>query len=333
MNTSESREGFANISVAGKIVTVPAAQIDGQTVVVTGRWIKVAAIHDEHWVTEGIEDPAPVVALLRQKKLGADIFTFSGKLTETQPRFNYLVEWDNWAVIPITTFSEWWEKRLPQETRKNVRRSQKREVVVRTVAFDDALVAGIKSIYDETPLRQRRKFWHYGKDLETVKRENSTYLEQAELLGAFYQDELIGYLKIVYVGKIGSIMQITSKTKYYDKRPVNALLAKAVEILEQKKIAWFIYGKSTYGNKSDSPLEEFKRRNGFEKMRYPVYFIPLTFKGRVALALKLHRGALGLLPPGIIKFLVKVRAWILQRSVRPAAGAVPHGQPVATSAD
>ena len=40
---------------------------------------------------------------------------------------------------------------------------------MRRVPFDDALVRGISRIYDETPTRQGRRFWHYGKDLDAAK--------------------------------------------------------------------------------------------------------------------------------------------------------------------
>ena len=36
---------------------------------------------------------------------------------------------------------------------------------------------------------QGRKFWHYGKDLNTVKRENGTYLDRCEILGAYYSGQ------------------------------------------------------------------------------------------------------------------------------------------------
>ena len=74
---------------------------------------------------------------------------------------------------------------MPQETRRNVRIAEKKDVVARVSPFDETLVRGIHGIYNETPLRQGKQFWHYGKDLETVKGENSSYLDRCTFLGAF----------------------------------------------------------------------------------------------------------------------------------------------------
>ena len=95
----------------------------------------------------------------------------------------------------------WWEK-LPQEARKNTRRAAKRGVEVKVVPFDDELARGIHKICNETPVRQGRPFWHYGKDFETVKREHATYLERSEFIGAYFENELIGFIKMVYVDRL-----------------------------------------------------------------------------------------------------------------------------------
>ena len=44
--------------------------------------------------------------------LDADIFTFAQKLPNTVPKHSHYMEWDNLAVIPITTYSDWWDKRV-----------------------------------------------------------------------------------------------------------------------------------------------------------------------------------------------------------------------------
>jgi hypothetical protein len=69
-----------------------------------------------------------------------------------------------------------------------------------------------------------------------------------------------------------------------------------------------VYSKFSFGNKKESPLAEFKRRNGFEQLNFIRYYIPVTVKGKIALTLKLHRGVLGNLPPGLISFLLKWRS-------------------------
>ena len=51
-----------------------------------------------------------------------------------------------------------------------------------------------------------------------------------------------------------------------------------------------IYGKHTYGKKDESTLIEFKEKNGFKKIEFPRYYVPLTSMGRTALTLRVHNG-------------------------------------------
>ncbi len=299
-------------------------EIPSRGVVVNGKGLRIASIKDEEWIEEApLDDPEPFIAKVRALSPRADLFTFAEKAGTLRPRFpRYHLEWDNVAVVPVTTFKDWWENRVPQETRKNVRRSQRRGVTVQESVFDDALVAGIKRIYDEVPLRQGRRFWHYGKSLETIKLENSSYLERSDFIGAYLGDQLIGFIKVVYVGGVGRIMQILAMNQHFDKRPTNALLAKAVERCCEREMQFFAFGKYVYGKKRNSPVTEFKRRNGFEELRIPRYYVPLTSVGRVALALGLHSGVRNLLPETVTDFLLNLRAKIYAKSL-PTSGHVP----------
>jgi hypothetical protein len=303
-----------NISVKGKLVEVPAIHIEGHIVVSMGRWLRVASVFDEDWETRSVEDPRSFVTKLREQSR-SDIFTFAQKLPATKPVFDYPFVWDNVAAVPITTYTEWWEG-LPQATRRNVRIAEKKNVSTRIVPFDDTLVRGIKGIYDESATRQGKRFWHYGKDHETVKRENSTYAHRADFIGAFLGEELIGFLKIVYVGKVGSIMQILSLSRHVDKKPTNTLIAKAVETCAQKGMSHFVYCQYVYGNNTSSPLTEFKRRNGFEQILLPRYYIPLTAKGRLALKLNAHLGIRRLIPKRVEGALRSLRARWHEKAAR-----------------
>ena len=76
-----------------------------------------------------------------------------------------------------------------------------------------------------------------------------------------------------------------------------------------------IYGQYIYDKKADSPVTEFKRRNGFEQVLLPRYYIPLTVKGRLVLALRLHRGLKALLPGAVLSALLSVRQSYYERTV------------------
>ena len=315
----------AEIRVQGKTVHVPSICIRGRTIVATGKWVKLAAVEDEDCL-EGdvVDNPDLILGDLKRSPLKADLFTFEQKPTSTRAQFGYHMEWDNAAIIPIQSYADWWEK-LPQETRRNVRKATKLGVNVKAARFDDELVRGIVDIYNETPVRQGRRFWHYGKSFETIKREAATYLDRSEFIAAYHEDVLIGFTKLLYVDKCAKIIHILSKEQHTDKRPTNALIAKAVEVCAEKGFTSLQYCKYVYSGNEGSPLTEFKRRNGFEQVLYPRYYVPLTMKGRIVLRLGMHHGWRNLVPRKLVPTLLKLRAWFFaSRRRKPAR---PGGQP------
>lgn len=322
--SNRAKSEQAEIRIAGKTLYVPSAEIRGRTVVVTGNWLRMAAVKDEELVEgEILDDPAAFVDGMKKSPLRADLLTFAQKIPEITPKYAYHFQWDNWAAVPTTSFGDWWEKRLPQEARKNVRRAAKRGVAVKIGQFDDTFVKGIQGIYNETPIRQGRRFWHFGKDFDTVKSENATYLQRSEFIGAYFNEELIGFIKIIYVDRIATLIQILSKNEHQDKRPINAMLAKAVEVCEQKGISFLLYGKYSYDGNENSPLTEFKRRNGFEEIKFPRYFLPLSAKGRLAIPLGLNKGVKGLIPPPAAKLLRHLRSQFYRHRYS-AGGSFPN---------
>jgi hypothetical protein len=297
------------IRVAGKTFHVPSAEICGRTVVVTGKRIRTAEVKDEA-VVEGVvvADPSSFITKLKESGLQADVFTFAQRPPEITPKYDYHREWDNWAAIPTICFKDWWEN-LPQVSRKNVRRAARRGVAVKVIQFDEDLVKGVHRIYNSIRVRDGRLFWHYGEDVDRVRQGLATYLNRSDFIGAYWNGELIGFLKIVYVDNMATIIHIISMDEHYDKRPQNALIAKAAEVCEKRGISQLIYGKFIYGNKRRSSLVEFKRRNGFQQVNFPRYYIPLTALGELFVRLRLYRGASGLLPEPILHLILSCRGW------------------------
>lgn len=297
------------MSILGKWIRIPALEVDGNRLIVQGKMLKMASILNEEWLDCKIDDPELCVGALREKGAGnlrADILTFAQKPPETDPRFAYPMEWESVAVVRTDSFDNWW-KNLPQETRKNVRRSQKRGVTVRVCQFDENLIKGLVELNNDSVYRQRKVYVHYGKTFDQVRKDQSTFLDRSEYIGAYFGEELIGYLKMVYRGNIASILQFLPKSSHNDKRPANALIAKAVEVCEEKGMSLMTYGLFNYGNKGDCPLREFKIRNGFGEIRIPRYYVPITMKGRLCMKLNLHRGLLGILPQRLITLGVGLR--------------------------
>jgi len=309
------------VSRKGKWSRRRALKIGNQTIVAEGRFVRTAAVHDEFWQEREVQDPASLIAELKvhgPQHLKADLFTFSQRLPSAAPKYDYFMEWDNVAGIDLHDPGQWWEHSLPQETRKNVRRAAKRGLEVRVVDFNDDLLRGIASINNESPMRQGRPFDHYGKDLDAVRKDYSSFLDRAKFIGAFAENDLVGLVQLIHMGDTATILELLTKSRHYDKRPANALIAKAVEVCAADGLSFLTYGKYTYGNKgTDNPLTEFKRRNGFEEFRIPRYYVPLTPAGRFVLACRLHRGALGILPRSAISSLLNLRGmWYRLRLAR-----------------
>ena len=167
------------------------------------------------------------------------------------------MEWDSIAALRANSFREWWEK-LPQEGRKNVRRSQKRGVAIGVKPFDDKLIRAIREVNNDSPVRQKVRNVHYGKTLDQVKKDYSSFLDRSDFICANLGSEVIGFVKLVYRGEIASILQLLPKASRNDVRPANALLAKAVELCEAKGISYLTYGKYRYGNQGKTSLMDFK---------------------------------------------------------------------------
>ena len=129
------------------------------------------------------------------------------------------------------------------DVKQNIKKAAKRGVVVRVAPFDDQFVRGIVDIYNESPIRQGRRFWHYGKDFATVKAETAHCLERSEFIGAYVGDEMIGFVKLLRVGVANDLVLIVSKQTHFDKRPTNALIAKAVEGCAERGVRYLTYAK------------------------------------------------------------------------------------------
>ena len=75
-----------------------------------------------------------MIERLRSSQDRIDIFTFMQGLPEAEPKFNYPMEWDNLAVLPVSTFENWWNKQIGGKTRNMASRPDKKGVVIREVA-------------------------------------------------------------------------------------------------------------------------------------------------------------------------------------------------------
>lgn len=263
-------------------------EIQGKEVRVRGRLIRIAHLDGEGY--QFLDDPETALKEVLNSGIRIDLFTFLPRLSDASPRYNYPMESENLAVLPVTTFEHWWKQQIGFKARNKAKQAEKKGVIIREVVFDEALVRGIHAIYNETPARQGRRFLHYGEDLGTVRRISSTWPDSSIFIGALFEGELIGFAKLVSDerGTQAGLMHILSMIKHRDKAPTNALIAQAVRSCADRGIPYLWYANFAYGRKQRSSLSDFKERNGFAKMDVPRYYVPLTCAGRVALRFGLH---------------------------------------------
>jgi hypothetical protein len=273
-------------------------KVCGKDIKIDGQLFRIARLDADKYYF--VDDPEPVLQALRTSGERIDLFTFMQKVTDTTPKYTYPMETDNFAALPVSTFDHWWNKQIGFKARNKAKQAEKKGVVIREVPFDDELARGICDVYNECPIRQGRRFPHYGKSFETVRREAATYLDTTQFVGAFFEDKLIAFIKIVWDESRtqAGLMNIVSLMKHRDKAPTNALVAAAVRFCATQKIPYLVYSNFAYGKKQSDSLSDFKERNAFQKIDVPRYYVPLTTVGAMAFRLGMHHRMVDRLPEG-----------------------------------
>jgi hypothetical protein len=264
-------------------------EICGRKIKVEGRLIRIARLDAEKFLF--VDDPEPVLAGLRDSVMRIDLFSFIQRLPESLPKHPYPMEWDNLAAVRVSTFDTWWTKQIDAKTRNMVRKAEKKGVTLRVMPFDNALVRGVWEIYNECPVRQGRPFAHFGKDVETIHKEEATYLDRSVFIGAFVGDKMIGFVKLLWdeTRTQAGLLNIVSMIRHRDKAPTNALIAQAVRFCAEQKISYLVYSNFAYGKRTGDSLSDFKEHNGFLRINLPRYYVPLTIVGSTAFRLGLHK--------------------------------------------
>jgi len=282
-------------------------EILGSKVRIDGRLIRIARLDAEKFLFLG--DPEPLLAGLKTSGIRIDLFTFLQRLPDTAPKYRYPMEWDNLAALRVSSFDHWWNEQIGFKARNKAKQGEKKGVTLREVPFEDALVQGIWEIYNECPVRQGRPFAHFGKDLETVRREEATYLDRSVFLGAFLGEQMIGFVKLVWdeTRTQAGLLNIVSMIQHRDKAPTNALIAQAVRFCAERKIPYLVYSNFAYGKRGRDSLSDFKERNGFQRINLPRYYVPLTPVGSIALHMGLHKRLAEHVPEPIIVRLRQLR--------------------------
>ena len=292
--------------------------VDGHDVKISGKVVRIAALSADTY--EFLRDPEAAIETLRTYGERIDLFTFMQRLPETSPKYAYPMEWDNLAVLPISTFDCWWKEQIGFKARNKAKQAEKNGVVIREVGFSDTLVEGIWAIYNECEFRQGKRYPHYGKDLATVHKMSATFLDRSAYLGAYFQDRLIGFAKLHCDESRtqAGLAHLLSLVEHRDKAPTNALVARAIKYCAEHKIQYLVYSRFNDGKKKWDSLMDFKERNGFKRVDLPRYYVPLTNLGSIAYRLGLHKRLIDHLPEPVLARLLMVRKKWYSRKLQAA---------------
>lgn len=280
---------------------------------IQGRLIRIAFLDGEKYTFP--DDPEAIVRSLRECGSRADIFTFLQKLSDSATRYPYSFEMDNLAVLPVSTFENWWNNQIRSYPRNRARQAEKRGVVLREVPFGEELIRGICGIYNETPVRQGKRFPHYGMTMERAHEYAGTFLDRSVYVGAFLGDTMIGFIKLSMDDSRtqACLVHILSMVQHKEKAPTNALIAEAVRVCAKHSVSYLVYEHFNYGRKADS-LTHFKEVNGFQRVDVPRYFVPLTAMGTFALRFGLHHRVIDRIPESVAgRFRDLRKAWYAYR--------------------
>lgn len=285
-------------------------KVCGKDIRVSGRLLRVASLDGDLYTYP--DDLDAMLAALRDCESRIDLFTFMQRLPESEPKYKYPMEWDNLAVVPVSTFDNWWKNQINSFPRNRARQAEKRGAVIREIPFGEELLKGLCEIYNETPVRQGKRFSLYGMTSERAREYAGTFPDRSIFIGVFLEETMIGFCKLVVdeTRNHACLVHILSMVQHREKAPTNALLAAAVRACADRKISYLVYERFAYGKKQGDTLSHFKEVNGFRRMDLPRYYIPLTAAGRVGYRLGLHHRLVDRLPESVTSVLRKFRtAW------------------------
>lgn len=266
--------------------------------------------------TEYEKDVAPTDQFLEKlRQQGVDVFTFiERRWCSSFPNSSncWVKREDTIGLLRVFSYEKWLRDVVKLTRHNMVRKAEKNGIKTIVVEPNEGFIKGIWKIYNETPIRQNRAFPHYGISLESVK-QGVLSAQNSVFIGAYLQDELVGFVQLVQGDNIGILSQLLSMQKHFDKAVNYALVAKAVEVCEKRGINWLMYGRMETAHPS---LDRFKKNNGFSKFTITRFYIPLARKGKVAVKLGLHKDLKDALPRPIRYALLPFYCWVSRTKIR-----------------
>ncbi len=274
--------------------------IANKEIAVRGKLFRTARLRHE-WC-DFFEDPLVAIEQFKNGARVADVLTFVPEVYGARPAYPFQKETASVAVLTFANFKTWWDN-MGFKARNKTRKAQKAGVELRMDALTDDFAKGVEGIYNESPTRQGRRFFHYGKKAPAIKEELTSFIERCYLVGAYFNGELIGFMKLFQGENILRTVHIVAKLSYRDKCVMDALIAKAVELCDEKAVQHLQYGSWT-----DGGVGTFRIKHGFQKVDVPRYFVPLTGWGALMLRLNMHLPLRERLPQSLVEALKNLRS-------------------------
>jgi hypothetical protein len=260
-----------------------------------------------------IEPKKELLANLRNN--GVDLFTFINRefLKPARNEYAFHREVENYAIMRINSYDDWWSNSIKKHERYSVRKAQKSGIKVKRTEINDELLRSVQKIYNETPIREGRRYSGYGQSIQSLRKKFQN-MGDSDLLGAYLGSELVGLIWIRYGNRAALIQSFVSLLEQRNKCPNNALISEAVKRCASRHFEFLVYGNH-YGFLPS--LDVFRTKQGFQKFPLSRYYVPLTTTGEVALKLRLHRKFEYLLPIQVERPLLQVYNR-LSRTIPPA---------------
>ena len=103
---------------------MPTISLCSREIDIQGRLCRIAQIDGDGY--KFLDSPEPLLAELRRSKTRVDLFTFIQKLSEGPSKYPYPMEWDNMAVLPVSTFDHWWTQQIGFKARNKAKQAEKK---------------------------------------------------------------------------------------------------------------------------------------------------------------------------------------------------------------
>jgi GNAT superfamily N-acetyltransferase len=230
----------------------------------------------------------------------ADIFTFWNRLPDKPvlPGIRGKREFDNIAALPIVNVEYWRTSQVSRKVRNIIRKAVKSGIKIEQTVPGEEFYKALYSLYHGISFRQNKPFGHQHDSLEKIKSDfEKSRHSPFHILGAYDGKKLVGVLLLLSSKETLCFGLFTIADEYQKKGVPSLFMEKAVESAYNMKKQFLVYSHyRTDRETSFDSLRDFKRRCGFREMKVIRYYVPLTFKGKLALFLRLHKGKWALMP-------------------------------------